>query len=557
MKYCSANITDSLMWLKMLLVKHVLLRSLNSDASSPDACQANVLKRILEQNKATALGKHYNFAAITNVEDFIKNVPVHGYEELRPYIEKQIVTGEFSIVPEKPLMYAQTSGTTGKPKYVPILENTIDSYKCAQRISSYAQHRAVPKIFSGKILAIVSPAIEGRLSNGTPYGSMSGLVYLNMPDIILSKYVLPPAIFEIADYETKYRLIAAFALREADITCLATANPSTLIRISEIIQQHGDALIGFVATGNFDLLGLSLVDEKKQFSEYAVPDPQRAKILELIRQSKGELRFADIWKNLQAVVTWTSGNCALLLPKLKKQLLPETKIIEMGYLSSEFRGTITIDCERNLGIPTLQDNFFEFAEVDSWDSGNQNTLLLSQLETGRKYYIIVTTPHGLYRYFINDIIEVTGRYRNTPAITFVQKGKGVTNLTGEKLYESQVIAAVSEAAKTQGVTPEFFMMLADQQDFSYRLYIESTDRFDVQNFTQKLNAHLGELNIEYQSKAQSGRIKFADVKRLKAGTLEAYKSSCIQAGQREGQFKVVKLQYRTDVPFPFEEHVEP
>ena len=76
-------------------------------------------------------------------------------------------------------------------------------------------------------------------------------------------------------------------------------------------------------------------------------------------------------------------------------------------------------------------------------------------------------------------------------------------------------------------------------------------------FTQKLNAHLGELNIEYQSKAQSGRIKFADVKRLKAGTLEAYKSFCVQAGQREGQFKVVKLQYRADVPFPFEEHLEP
>jgi len=100
------------------------------------------------------------------------------------------------------------------------------------------------------------------------------------------------------------------------------------------------------------------------------------------------------------------------------------------------------------------------------------------------------------------------------------------------------------------------MMLADQKDFSYRLYIESADRFDVQSFAQKLNAHLGKLNIEYHSKAQSGRIKFADVKRLKVGTLEAYKSFCIQAGQREGQFKIVKLQYRADVPFPFEEHAE-
>lgn len=558
MKHYRIGVTDSLMWLKMLLVKHVHLRSLNSDAATPDTCQRAVLKRILEQNKNTALGKRYDFAAIIGVEDFIKNLPVHGYEELRPYIEKQIETGEFAIIPEKPIMYAQTSGTTGKAKYIPILKGTIDSYKRAQYIFSFIQRRAIPKIFAGKILAIVSPAIEGHLSDGTPYGSMSGLVYQNMPDIILSKYVLPPAIFEIADYEAKYRMISAFALREADITCLATANPSTLIRISEIIRRHGDALIEFVATGNFDVLGVQLNNEqKKQFACSAAPNPQRAKALKSLNHSKGELVFADIWPNLQGVVVWTSGNCALLLPKLKNRLRDETKIIEMGYLSSEFRGTITIDCERNLGVPTLQDNFFEFAEVDSWDSGNHDTLLLSQLETGKKYYIIVTTPHGLYRYFINDIIEVTGRYRNTPTITFVQKGKGVTNLSGEKLYESQVIAAAANATKAHGITPEFFMMLADRQDFSYRFYIESTDGFDVLSFAKKLNASLGELNIEYRSKAQSGRIKCADVKRLKTGTREAYKSSCIQAGQREGQFKVVKLQYRSDVPFPFEEHVEP
>jgi hypothetical protein len=558
MRHFSTNITDSLMWLKMLLVKHVLLRPLINDAINPDKCQAEVLKRILARNKGTAPGKHYNFSSIGSTEDFIKHVPVHGYEELRPYIEKQIETGDYSIVPDNPVMYAQTSGTTGKAKYIPILKCTIDSYKRAQRIFSYIQYSTVPKIFSGKLLAIVSPATEGYLSNGTPYGSMSGLVYQNMPDIILSKYVLPPAIFGITDYETKYLLITAFALREENITCLATANPSTLIRISEIINQHGNALIEFVATGNLDSLDVALNNEQKnQFAICCNPNPPRAMLLKKLKESNGELRFCDIWPHLKGVVTWTSGNCALLLPKLKKQLLPETKIIEMGYLSSEFRGTITIDCERNLGLPTIQDNFFEFAEVGSWDSGNHNTLLLSQLETNKKYYIIVTTPHGLYRYFINDIIEVTGFCHNTPTITFMQKGKGVTNLTGEKLYESQVIVAVQEAVREQDIDPEFFMMLADQQNFSYRLYIESTDGFDLPSFTEELNANLGKLNIEYESKAQSGRIKFADVKRLKSGTFEVYKSSCIQAGQREGQFKVVKLQYCADVPFPFEEHIEP
>jgi hypothetical protein len=273
-------------------------------------------------------------------------------------------------------------------------------------------------------------------------------------------------------------------------------------------------------------------------------------------ENRGGLLFSDIWPDLSAVVTWTSGNCALLLPKLKKQLSTTARIIEMGYLASEFRGTITIDCLRNLGVPTIQDNYFEFSEVDRWDSGDRETLPLSALVPGTRYYIIVTASHGLYRYFINDIIEVTGRFRNTPTIAFVQKGKGVTNLTGEKLYESQVIQATLNAASILRFEPDFFIMLADQHILSYSLYIESRDPFDVASFTELLNEQLGDLNIEYRAKAGSGRIRSADVKRLKAGTGEAHKAACVQAGQREGQFKMVKLQYRADIPFCFDDYVE-
>lgn len=547
---------NGLLQLKMFLVKHVLLRSLASDAAAPDKAQARVLQHILEGNKDTTFGKQYDFSSLRSVGDFKERIPVHGYEELRPYIERQIETGEYAVVPEKPLMYAQTSGTTGKPKYIPILRQTVTSYKRAQRISSYAQHRDVPGIFDGKILAIVSPSIEGHLRDGTPFGSMSGMVYQHMPAIILSKYVLPPVLFEVADYDSKYLLIAAFALREESISCLATANPSTFLKISDIIHQHSEALVRFVASGNLDDLDVRLEDKEKQRLQLrCTPRPERAQALDALMKQRDRLHFHDIWPRIRAAIVWTSGNCTLLLPKLRKQLPPDSRIIEMGYLSSEFRGTITIDCARNLGLPTLQDNFFEFADVALWDSGNRATLLLSQLEQGKRYYILVTTPHGLYRYFINDIIEVTGRYQNTPTIAFVQKGKGVTNLTGEKLYEAQVIEAVQYAAGAQQIESEFFMMLADQQDFSYTLYIESREAFDMARFTTLLGERLGQLNIEYHSKAQSGRIKPVVVKQLRPGAVEAYKTACIRSGQREGQFKVVKLQYRADVPFSFEEYV--
>ena len=60
----------------------------------------------------------------------------------------------------------------------------------------------------------------------------------------------------------------------------------------------------------------------------------------------------------------------------------------------------------------------------------------------REYYIFFTTTSGLYRYDINDVIKVTGRYNQTPQIIFLRKGRGMTNITGEKLSVNQVIEAV-------------------------------------------------------------------------------------------------------------------
>jgi hypothetical protein len=225
----------------------------------------------------------------------------------------------------------------------------------------------------------------------------------------------------------------------------------------------------------------------------------------------------------------------------------------MGYLASEFWGTITIDPQRNFGLPTIQDNFFEFIGTEAWEAGHKDTLLLSELEIGRQYYIIVTTPDGLYRYFINDIVEATGRYLDTTTIVFVQKGKGVTSLTGEKLYEVQVIQAVQEVSVLYGIAADSFIMLADRKGLFYTLYIETEDKFDLAQFSDALNNSLCELNVEYSAKFKSGRIRSTVVKRVQAGTFDAYKNAAIKSGQREAQYKTVKLQYCDDVSFAFHE----
>ncbi len=204
-----------------------------------------------------------------------------------------------------------------------------------------------------------------------------------------------------------------------------------------------------------------------------------------------------------------------------KSLLPEDcAIIELGYIASEVQGTINVHPLRNTCLPTLQDTFFEFAERQDWEAGGTQMLGLAELEQGRDYYVVVTTSNGLYRYDMNDIVCVTGLVNDTPALAFVQKGVGVTSITGEKLYEAQVLEAV--VANRQIVT-NFFIMLADQEKARYTLYIEASEADFGPDFASEIEAHLRSVNVEFDSKRASGRLKPVKVERLSSGTGDAYR----------------------------------
>jgi len=190
------------------IIKLLVWRPFIKKTIKPETQQNSVLKSLLEKNKDTVIGKKYGFADLNSYEDYNKSVPVHTYEMLREYIEKQEETKKLYLTYNNPFMYAQTSGTTDKPKLIPIFDETVKNYKKSQCVSTYAQYKEAPSMFEGKILAIVSPATEGKLESGIPYGSLSGLLYKNIPKIIRSKYVLPYEIFDLQDYDEKYFLIS-------------------------------------------------------------------------------------------------------------------------------------------------------------------------------------------------------------------------------------------------------------------------------------------------------------------------------------------------------------
>ena len=548
MRQLSNALLNSLIFLQMLAIKFCLWKPFIRKTHHPQVTQDALLKQIIESNTNTQFGRAHNFESIADYKDFQNAVPVHHYDDLSPYIKNQDNKKETAIHTERPILFSVTSGTTGTPKYIPLYPSTMVQFKAGQALSTFSQSQGVPGIFSGKVLAIGSPVVEGSLDSGTPFGSVSGLLLKSVPYSVRRKYILPFEVFDIEDYQLKYFLICAFGLKEKEVSFLASANPSTFLKMMEVIQSEWDNLINFIDDG-------TLPDWLPPNSQYTAfidqhfkPFPVRSDELKKLSSRGNNLTFDILWPNLRAAATWTGGSCKILIPKLRSLLASQVKIIELGYLSSEFRGSLTVDFRKNKCIPTFQENFYEFVEIEAWEQDNPNFLTLNQIETGKHYYVIATTQNSLYRYFINDIITVTGFFNKTPTIEFVQKGKGTTNITGEKLSEHQLIEALDRLKKQLEVPFDFFVMLADPENLRYSLYIESPPQ---KLLADKLEDELNLLNIEFDAKRKSGRLNPTQIIFLQEGTGEEYKKFSLANSQREGQFKIVRLQYTRDCLFDF------
>ncbi len=523
---------------------------LAAQAAAPAETQARVLAEILARNAVTTFGREHGFASVRSPADFAKAVPVSDYEGLRPYVERQESTGEAALTAEGPVLYAVTSGTTGTPKFLPVTPTGLRRQAKAQGLFSSMLHASTGAL-SGRILAIGGPAVEGYRPGGTPYGSASGLILEGLPALVRRRYVIPPRVLHIADQPSRYYATAALALAEANLTVIATANPSTLLRLRQVIVERWSDLLDDLAAGEIRGAGEIGPDGRREIAAALGHRGPRAAQLRALG-GPADLTFGDLWPHLAAVATWTRGSCGLAVAGLRDLLAPTTVVAELGYLATEVRGTVAVDTTSGNCVPTMGDNFFEFVERKARDGegGDRSFLTLADLEEGRQYYVFVTTFDGLYRYDMNDIVEVTGRFGRAPCLAFVQKGKGFTNITGEKLHESQVLRAVADAGGGRVPGGGFFLLLADTATATYRLYLEGPiDGYELNRVARTVDETLARLNVEYRCKRESGRLRPVVARELRAGTGEAYRSHCVGQGQRDAQFKVMPLQRSEDFTF--------
>ncbi|MDR1566260.1 MAG: GH3 auxin-responsive promoter family protein [Treponema sp.] len=525
------------------------LKELNRMSKNGKETQEAVLRDLLETSRNTVYGKEHHFEEILKAEKaeelfelYRKNVPINDYEEIRPYVERH-KSGESGVLfPGKPKMYATTSGTTKEPKWIPITERYYQEvYKKMNQIWFYTLIMNKPHVFYGPALSIVGKAVEGAASDGTVYGSISGISQRDIPEFMKVIHTAPADVFHITDYKARYYAIMRMGI-ERDARLIITANPSTLVEMQTNANEFYDDYVDDIERGTVSKK-FPIPDEIRAAMEaHTRPNPARAAELRKLKERYGTVLPKHYWPNMEVVNVWFCGNTRVYFEKIRDSFPPDCVFHEFGYYSTECRAGIVLKSNTQDTVVFGHKIYFEFIHESELDNPNPKICQLYELKEGQRYCMLATTSAGLYRYNMNDLLEVTGYYNEFPTIKFIQKVNGTINLTGEKLHERQFIDAVHEVEKKTGKIAPFFVGFADPQKSNYKFYYEFADQNisvkEAEEFTLQMDRCLQDYNPEYKEKRTSNRLKAPEFALLGPEAFERFKATCIDRGYRDGQFKV-------------------
>lgn len=508
------------------------------------------LRDILTISRNTVYGKEHHFDRIlsaTSAEDLFRlyrlYVPVNeSFETLRPYVERHKNGEEDVLFPGKPVMYATTSGTTSEPKWIPMTHKYLkDVYGKMSHIWAwnFVKHR--DRVCGGHIFTTVGKECEGYAPDGTLFGAVSGVLVRDLPAIIKKHYTAPAAVMSIPDYNARNYTLMRLALQHRDVTMWATANPSTILELLRVMNENIEEMLYDIEHGticeDFDIPFVI----RDELDEYLFPNPERAAELRKILDEKGHLYPKDFWPWLQHLSTWKCGNTKIYMDKYMDQFdWDKTFYQELGYISTECRFGFSLD-DTNESVLFPQFHYYEFVEESELDSPRKHFLQIDELEIGKRYCAYVTTYAGLFRYNMNDLVEVGGKYLNTPTVHMVSKVNGIVSMTGEKLYEPQFMEAVHQAEDETGIKTKFFVGFADIEESKYHFYFEFADekirQEQAEQFTKVVDEKLQHINLEYESKRKSFRLHEPETHILLSNAYARFKAACLKDGFRDGQFK--------------------
>ena len=509
---------------------------------------------ILVPNARSAYGEAHGFASVGGLDDYRRRVPLVGYEQLRPAVERMVRGEPGVLTAERPVAFFKTSGSLAAPKLIPVTPSFARDKARAFGIFWHMVHRDHPALRRGKWIANFG---DGGQAAHSPAGVdvLSETSFWNRRMQGLQAWAgwpLPAGLRTIPDHALRYYAVARLALAGPlhGIMCL---NPSTLLLLCRTIARHRAALVRAIRHGELGYPGEADVDIVAALRPHLKAEPARARQLERALGGDAEVPLERVWPELELIVCWQSEAVEPYLRQLEPYL---SGVGRRDYISQASECIMAIPlADGAAGGPLPYTcHFFEFIPESALEAAAPDTLLAWELEEGRTYELVVTTSGGLYRYRMGDCFRVTGFRGRVPLLEFLYRGGKTASITGEKLTEYQVLEAARRAAATSGVMPgEFLCFPRSGPEPHYGVLLNGSPDAPrgLARWLAGLDTALAAVNGEYAEKRRSGRLGSPIGLFIGRDGFEAYRCRLARDGVSEEQVKIGVLTRTLDLDAAF------
>lgn len=458
------------------------------------AAQREIWRQLARHFSQTEFGRQAGIHRDLSCSALRQGVPPRTYHDLAPAIER-MKRGEASVLwPGQCQYFAVSSGTTaGRTKYLPVTPAMVTHFRRAglDSLCLHARRHGSLAVFRGRQLFLGGSTALSPLPTTPPFrawaGDLSGITAMHLPAWAERPWYEPGRrIAQIADWPDKLRAIAE-RTRGRDIRLLAGI-PSWILIFAETM-----------------------------------------------RLVTGAPTLRAVWPNLQCLV---HGGVPLgpFASQLRRVLGPGVAFHEVYPASEAF--IAAQDAEPEAGLRLLADAgvFYEFLPMDRFDEARLSHLgpaaqPVWEVETGVDYAVLLSTPGGLCRYVIGDIV----RFISTDPVRLVYVGRTHLQLSafGEHVIEKELTDALTAAGAHAGVSianfhvaPRFAEGGAGELRSRHEWWIELDDagqaRLDPHSLALDLDARLQAMNDDYEAKRRGGGLSVPLVHLVPPGTFERW-----------------------------------
>ena len=471
--------------------------SIDNFLLNPENTQVMVFNSLIHSGQFTEFGRKFDFQRINHIKDYKKNIPVHDYDDLKPYIQKMMEGGQ-NVLWNSPISwFAKSSGTTSdKSKFIPVSNESLEDghYKSAKDVLAlYYRNFPQSGILTGKCLTLGGSHQINQLNADSYYGDLSAVMIQNMSYFTQLIRTPEPAIALMSEWEEKINKMAESTIRE-DVTMIAGVPTWTIVLIKRIFEITG------------------------------------------------KTNLHDIWPNLELYMhggvnfTPYENQFKQLITSPKMHYLETYNASEGFFAAQDVIGRDGLLLFLNHGI------FYEFMPLEEQGKEFPETLQLEEVEIGKNYALVISTNSGLWRYIIGDTIQFVSV--NPYRIKVSGRLKHFINAFGEEVIVDNADYAISRACGECNATVNDYtaapVYFSKEANGCHQWVIEfSQAPNDVNLFAHKLDIALQSINSDYEAKRhKSIALSEPKISVVPNGTFGNWLKS---KGKLGGQHKVPRL----------------